>query len=99
VFRDFLFDESLPGLGVNEDVDFSYRVSRKWRNLYAPKARAAHLRPSLEREGGLAYLRQELGSSWFLYKKNLPKDPLHLLAFLWHQAGVCVRFLFRRCFR
>lgn len=99
IFRDFRFDDGLPGLGVNEDVDFSYRVSRKWRNAYAPKARVTHLRPPLEREVRLDYLRQELGSAWYLYRKNLPKDPLHFSAFLWHQFGVVARFLFRRFLR
>ena len=80
-------------------MDFSYRVSRKWRNAYAPKARVTHLRPSLEREAGLGYLRQELASAWYLYRKNQPKDPLHFSAFLWHQIGVVVRFLFRRFLR
>lgn len=99
VFQDFSFDESLPGLAINEDVDFSYRVSRRWRNFYAPKARALHERPSLAREATLAYLRRELASAAYLYRKNLPKDPLTALAFLWHQVGVLVRFAFRRFLR
>ena len=99
VFSEFLFDESLPGLGINEDVDFSYRVSRKWKNFYASGARAAHERPSLDREGTLAYLRLELASYWYLYRKNQPKTPWHFAAFLWHLCGVFIRFSFRRFLR
>lgn len=99
VFAEFLFDESLPGLGINEDVDFSYRVSRKWRNFYTPKARARHERPSLERETSWKYLRLEFASSWHLYKKNQPKDPVHFAAFLWHGVGLLLRFAFRRWLR
>ncbi|MFH2201714.1 MAG: glycosyltransferase [Elusimicrobiota bacterium] len=99
VFAEFLFDENLPGLGVNEDVDFSYRVSRKWKNYYAANARTAHERPHPEREGTLRYLRAELASYWYLFLKNQPKTPLHITAFVWHDAGVVVRFLFRRWLR
>ncbi|MFA6091819.1 MAG: glycosyltransferase family 2 protein [Elusimicrobiota bacterium] len=96
VFSEFLFDESLPGLGINEDVDFSYRVSRKWRNFYTPKARCLHERPSLEREARWNYLAREYSSAWHLFKKNQPKDPLHSAAFLWQCVGLGVRFAFRR---
>lgn len=96
VFKEFSFDENLPGLGINEDVDFSYRVSRLWKNHYAPSARAAHERPSLAREATAAYLRMELASQAYLYRKNQPKDFPHAAAFLWHCLGVLVRFAFRR---
>lgn len=98
VFREELFDEDLPGIGVNEDGDFSYRVSRRWRNRYNPKARVRHLRPesSAARDSSLEHLRLELGGYWHLYKKNMPKDPLHFAAFAWHGAGVALRHLFRR---
>lgn len=95
VFGEFLFDPELPGLGVNEDVDFSWRVSRKWRNRFNPKARVKHLRPEASREAKLGYLKQELWSSWHLYKKNQPRGPLPLAAFLVHGAGVLLRFGFR----
>jgi glycosyltransferase involved in cell wall biosynthesis len=99
VFSEFLFDESLPGLGINEDVDFSYRVSRKWKNFYTSKALAAHERPPLDREGTAAYLQRELSSYWYLFLKNQPKTPWHIAAFFWHMLGVFVRFAFRRFLR
>lgn len=99
VFAGLRFDESLPGLGINEDVDFSYRASRRWVNYYAPAAKCTHMRPSLKRERSPEYLRRELSSAWHLYRKNLPKTPLTLAAVLWHQVGVVVRFLFRRLVR
>lgn len=98
VFRTESFDEDLPGIGINEDGDFSYRVSRRWRNRYNPKARVRHLRPhaSSARDASLAHLRLELAGYWHLYLKNMPKDPLHFTAFLWHGVGVALRHLFRR---
>lgn len=96
IFETFQFDESLPGLGINEDVDFSYRVSRTWENFYTAKARTAHERPSLEREATLAYLQMELQSLSYLFWKNMPKTPIHFFAFIWQGIGLFVRFAFRR---
>lgn len=95
VFAEFSFDDKLPGLGVNEDVDFSYRVSRKWRNAYNPRAKIRNLRPEPKREATLGYLRQELWSSWYLYRKNLPGGPLTLAATVLQTCGILLRFLFR----
>lgn len=99
VFEEFQFDETLPGLGVHEDVDFSWRVSRKWRNWYTPKANVVHERPSLEREGTWSYLKQELSAYWRLFRKNQSKTPPRVLAFLWYNVGILVRFSYRRWLR
>jgi glycosyltransferase involved in cell wall biosynthesis len=98
VFREFQFDENLPGIGINEDGDFSYRVSRKWRNRHNPKARVRHVRPesSAVRDASLEHLKLELAGYRYLYRKNMPKDPLHYAAARWHDAGVLLRHLFRR---
>jgi GT2 family glycosyltransferase len=36
------FDETLPGYGLGEDVDFSYRVRQKGRLIVTPNARLEH---------------------------------------------------------
>jgi len=95
VFKEFLFDDRLPGLGVNEDVDFSYRVSRKWKNAYNPRAKVRHLRPEPKREATLGYLRQELWSHWYLYFKNRPGGLLGFPAACLHTAGILLRYSFR----
>lgn len=98
VFRDEMFDENLPGLGLYEDVDFSYRSSRTWRHVYVPKAVVALARPesSTAREADWSYLRDELSRYWYVFRKNQPKTPLRLAAFLWHQFGVVIRYAIRR---
>jgi GT2 family glycosyltransferase len=42
VFSSEKFDETLPGYGLGEDVDFSYRVRQKGRLVVTPKARLEH---------------------------------------------------------
>jgi GT2 family glycosyltransferase len=42
VFSSEKFDETLPGYGLGEDVDFSYRVRQKGRLVVTPEARLEH---------------------------------------------------------
>jgi len=39
VFSRYLFDENLTEYAYMEDMDFSYRVSKKYRLLYQPEAK------------------------------------------------------------
>jgi GT2 family glycosyltransferase len=42
VFADELFDERLTGYAIGEDLQFSYRVSRRWKLVLTPRARVDH---------------------------------------------------------
>ncbi len=42
VFADELFDERLSGYAIGEDLQFSYRVSRRWKLVVTPRARVEH---------------------------------------------------------
>jgi len=42
VFADVMFDERLTGYAIGEDLQFSYRVSRRWKLLLTPRARVDH---------------------------------------------------------
>ena len=44
VFKEFLFNtEKYLGYGLGEDIEFSYRVSKKYTLIFNPKARLLHL--------------------------------------------------------
>ena len=42
VFADVMFDERLSGYAIGEDLQFSYRVSRRWKLVLTPRARVDH---------------------------------------------------------
>jgi glycosyltransferase involved in cell wall biosynthesis len=42
VFADVMFDERLSGYAIGEDLQFSYRVSRRWKLVLSPRARLDH---------------------------------------------------------
>jgi len=90
VLRRFRFDERLGKLGgycFLDDVDFSYRVSRKHVLMYTPSAKLKHRSPiviSPERK------RQYVFNYFYLFKKNVPKRLPNILAFLVSLFGLLI---------
>ena len=67
IFREFSFDENLgrhSGYCYREDVDFSYRVSRKYSLIYTPFAKLEHRKSEKSRiDQTLATLAKQLDMS------------------------------------
>ena len=90
VFDRYAFDENLVDYGYMEDVDFSSRVSREFRLLYCPEAEFEH-HPSTFRKYGAAALREMMVRHHvYLYRKNSPKTPVHVAAFIWSLLGILI---------
>lgn len=93
VLERYRFDETLDqagGYAYGEDVDFSYRVSRDWRLLIIPEARAHHFRAPYRYAS-----RRELARMYLIHhrrflKKSVGLTPLRALAFGWACFGVLV---------
>lgn len=88
VFDDFRFDEGLPGYGLGEDVDFSYRVSTEYKLVHTPHARLVHKcsprrRDSVEQRKAMAIYNR-----YYLFAKNMPHTPVHWLCHIWSHMGL-----------
>jgi len=92
VISTFKFDENLHGYSWGEDDDIAYRVSRKHQNIYTPFARIVlnDLSPST-RGGRYAAMKMTIENHYYLFKKNLPQDFKHIVAFYWSVVGLFVR--------
>ena len=96
VCEEFGFDEDFfSGYSALEDVDFSYRVSRKYRNHYCPRARCFHNNMSPPAYSNPERFRQMiLAGHAYHFRKNVPKNLLNRTAFLIsmffikHQEGI-----------
>lgn len=88
VFKEFTFDENIRFMA---DEDFSYRVSRKYQNVYTPYAKIVHNVSPAAREK--AYLRRKMliQSYCYHFKKNLPQTFKHKFAFYMSICGLFVR--------
>jgi GT2 family glycosyltransferase len=94
VLNEFPWDEALEGYGLMEDDDFSYRVSRRFRNYYVPTARCVHRASPLARDGGAALLQMRLRNHWYLFRKNFPNSIANRAAFALSVTGETLLFLY-----
>ena len=77
VLEEFMFDEDyLNGPAPWEDVDFSYRVSRKYRNIYTPYAKAWHYGSSNDRLSSKKYQEMVVINYRYIFGKNIPQSLL-----------------------
>lgn len=90
VLEEFAFDERLQGYALLEDLDFSYRVSRRYRNVYTPSARCRHLRSPVQRPRQRELDQMLLNNHIYLFRKNSPKTLSHCLAFCLSIVGLKV---------
>ncbi len=89
VFDNEKFDENLSGYALAEDFDFSYRVYKKYGNLYiTPKAKIVHRISKVERcpTEKIAYMNQI--NHFYLNFKNFNKVLKERLIFIWCVLGI-----------
>jgi glycosyltransferase involved in cell wall biosynthesis len=87
VFEEFSFDEGLEGYALKEDIDFSYRVSRRYRLLISPEARFRHLKAPASRIGLRAKSKMHVVNNYRFFRRNLERTLPQKVAFLWAMVG------------
>jgi GT2 family glycosyltransferase len=90
VFEYERFDEMLSGYAHKEDIDFTYRVSRRFTLVQTPKAKCEHFKTGTERMPAFQLQRMNLGNQFYLHRKNMPQDFRHKLALWWGLIGLFV---------
>lgn len=90
VFAHERFDEALAGYGYKEDIDFSYRVSRRYVLLQTPKARCDHLKSPSARLNSHNLQRMNMANQFYLHRKLMPQDFRHKAALWWAWLGLFV---------
>jgi hypothetical protein len=82
------FDEKLSGYAHKEDVDMTYRVSRRYVLLQTPKARCDHFQTITSRLPSHQLMRMNIGNQFYLHRKNMPQDARHRFALWWGILGL-----------
>ncbi len=90
VFDHERFDEMLAGYGHKEDIDFSYRVSRRYILVQTPTAKCEHMKTPTARMPAFHLQRMNLGNQFYLHRKNLPQDRRHRAALWWGLVGLFI---------
>ncbi|MGZ4865427.1 MAG: glycosyltransferase family 2 protein [Halobacteriota archaeon] len=80
ILNELRFDENLKGYASGEDADLSYRVSRKYQNIFNPKAKVIHnsLTP---KQFSYAHTKMKIEYHHYLFKKNFPQALRNRFAF------------------
>ena len=74
------FDENLSTYCYMEDVDISYRVSRKYKILYNPQARCLHNHSKTNRLKHYKQGKMLIINQHSLHKKNIPQTAINRFA-------------------
>lgn len=90
VFEHEWFDEELSGYAYKEDIDFSYRVSRRYTLIQTPKARCDHLKSGASRMSSHQLQRMNLANQFYLHRKLMPQDSRHKAALWWALTGLFI---------
>jgi len=90
VFEHERFDEALSGYAYKEDIDFSYRVSRRYKLVQTPRARCDHLKSSASRMNSHQLQRMNLANQFYLHRKLMPQTPRNRAALWWALVGLFI---------
>jgi glycosyltransferase involved in cell wall biosynthesis len=92
VLNEFKFDENLKGYAWGEDADFSYRISRKYKNICTTKAKVLHVSKT-SKIANYAYSKMRIEHHHYLFKKNFPQALRNRFAFNMSVLGLFLREL------
>ena len=87
VLNEFKFDENIYYM---TDDDFSYRISRKYQNVYTPYAKLIHNVSPAGREKQYTKRKRLIQGHYYLFKKNFPQTIQHRFAFYMSIIGLFV---------
>ena len=88
VFDDFLFDEFYTGYGLGEDLEFTYRVSKRYKLVYTPYAKVIHTRSPSGRVDYREFGFQRVYNTHYLVDKYFKKTFKNRLLFWWSIVGI-----------
>ena len=96
IFKEFKFDENLTGYSYMEDVDFSRRVSHKYKLFYNPEAKLEHRHGSGGRGNIKDRKKMYMVNCRYLFFKNFYlRNRLFIIAHWWSILGLIIHsFIF-----
>lgn len=88
ILKEIRFDEKLTGYALQEDLDFSYSLHKKYQGLYILKDKKLHHYYELASRSNLRKIMfTKFVYLAYLFKKHMPQDLYHLSIFWWSMLG------------
>jgi len=91
VFNRYLFDETLSGYSMREDLDMSYRVAKSYKILYLPSASLLHAESPVKRLDAVSFGEADVKSWHWFVKKNM--STVNHFWFFWGSGGYIMNLL------
>ena len=90
VFNEFQFEGRLWGHRWCSTIDFSYRVSARYRVVIDPRVRVRHrnVRSSDRPE---QWMRVRVAGAFFFFARNIPKSAVNWACFVWLLLAILMR--------
>lgn len=84
-----LFEEKFPRYGALEDVELSYRLSRKYKLFYNPHARLQHFQSPASRHSLCAHTKMYVEHySYHFFKNVYPNARYKIIFYVWSLMGI-----------
>jgi len=90
IFNEFRSDEKLNGYALKEDMDLSYRVSRKYSLYQTPDAILYHYHSKTSRISIEESSTMRVVNTYYMFKKNMPQTFTNKISFLWSLFGMTI---------
>jgi glycosyltransferase involved in cell wall biosynthesis len=81
------FDERLGGYALGEDLQFSYRVSRRWTLVLTPDARLEHRHAGGGRPARDEHQAMAVFNRYLFFREHLARGPVDWIAYVWSSLG------------
>lgn len=94
IFDEFVFDEALIKYCLGEDMDFSYRVSKKYKLAFATDALAFHNHSVIGRYDAAESFACKIAGYTYFFDKNMTNDIFDKIAYWQVIIGVIVDAVF-----
>ena len=92
IFKEFMFDECFSGYARYEDVEFSYRVGKKYKLFIVADAKVQHLNKPEDINSSFSLGKMEVINRLYLVKKN---SELSTPLCYWALSGVLLNNFFK----
>ena len=89
VFAELRFDEKLKRYSFGEDLDFSYRIYKKYPHdlLMTPYARLIHKASTATKSPSIRSVYMKVVYSYYFFYKNIEQSNRNKLIFSWSRVG------------
>ena len=81
------FDERLDGYALGEDLQFSYRVSRRWKLVLTPEARLDHRHTGGGRPARDEHQAMAIFNRYLFFREHVARGPADWIVYAWSSIG------------